>query len=269
MSEKKEFYEVFNYGDQLFPGLKLKIEHSISATMKVDISELVSLPLAEIERRHADSVVFEKAIFDQILGVVGKWEDQAALTMLLDDAIEYIKTPTCKHSSNQWEIDEYGYHSISNMTYKMEWHVYEHTRYDYEKQTSIPVSWDLTWSIYPNSPETKNYRAGRIKIAGQDKKTFTDKAVMEKYLQGRIKAHSGLFAEISPPIPSEYEFLFKVNALLLPGYTVAGGELKQPEQAKQSVLALIAESRTKQRKAKDTRQETPVPDKKKSKAPAL
>ena len=41
----------------------------------------------------------------------------------------------------------------------------------------------------------------QAKIAGQDRKVFTDKAAMEKYLNGRIKAYDRLFTEISPPIP--------------------------------------------------------------------
>ena len=40
-----------------------------------------------------------------------------------------------------------------------------------------------------------------------DRKVFTDKAAMEKYLNGRIKAYDRLFTEISPPIPQEYACL--------------------------------------------------------------
>jgi len=47
---------------------------------------------------------------------------------------------------------------------------------------------------------------------------------MQKYLNGRIKAHSHLFTEISPPIPKEYAKHFQVNGQLLPGYTVQGQE---------------------------------------------
>ena len=54
---------------------------------------------------------------------------------------------------------------------------------------------------------------------------------MEKYLNGRIKAYDHLFTEISPPIPQEYAEYFKVNGMLLPGYTVEGEEPPQPEQA--------------------------------------
>ena len=71
----------------------------------------------------------------------------------------------------------------------MNYHIYENTRYDREKQQSVPYSYSLTWGVYTNSPN----RNGQAKIAGQDRKVFTDKAAMEKYLNGRIKAYDRLF----------------------------------------------------------------------------
>ena len=109
----------------------------------------------------------------------------------------------------------------------MNYYIYENTRYDSEKQKSVPYSYSLTWGVYTNSPN----RNGQAKIAGQDRKVFPDKAAMEKYLNGRIKAYDRLFTEISPPIPQEYAEHFKVNGMLLPGYTVEGEEPQQPEQA--------------------------------------
>ena len=108
----------------------------------------------------------------------------------------------------------------------MDYHVYENTRYDRAAQKSTPYSWSLTWSVRTNSPANR-----QAKIAGQDRKVFADKAAMEKYLGGRIKAYGHLFTELSPPIPQEYADNFKVNGQLLPGYTVEGEEPKQPAQA--------------------------------------
>ena len=109
----------------------------------------------------------------------------------------------------------------------MNYHIYENTRYDREKQQSVPYSYSLTWGVYTNSPN----RNGQAKIAGQDRKVFSDKAAMEKYLNGRIKAYDRLFTEISPPIPQEYAEHFKVNGMLLPGYTIEGEEPPQQPQA--------------------------------------
>ena len=114
------------------------------------------------------------------------------------------------------------------MVYRMTAHIYEHTRYDREQQKSVPYSWSVSWGVYTNGPDT-----GRnVKIAGQERKTYNDKAAMEKYLAGRIKAYDNLFTEISPPIPQIYAAAFKVNGQLLPGYTVEGEEPQksEPEQ---------------------------------------
>ena len=105
-------------------------------------------------------------------------------------------------SGRQGEYDRY---TRSNRVYQMNYHIYENTRYDREKQQSVPYSYSLTWGVYTNSPS----RNGQAKIAGQDRKVFSDKAAMEKYLNGRIKAYDRLFTEISPPIPQEYAELFQ------------------------------------------------------------
>ena len=70
-----------------------------------------------------------------------------------------------------------------------------------------------------------------MKIAGQDRKVFADRAAMEKYLAGRQKAYANLFTEVSPQIPKQYAECFKVNGVLLPGYTIEGEERGKPEQA--------------------------------------
>ena len=106
----------------------------------------------------------------------------------------------------------------------MNYYIYENTRYDKEAQKSIPYSWTLTWSVRTNSPSRT-----QAKIAGQDRKVFTDKAAMEKYLNGRIKAYDRLFTEISPPIPQEYADYFKVNGMLMPDYTIEGEEPPQQQ----------------------------------------
>ena len=57
----------------------------------------------------------------------------------------------------------------------------------------------------------------QAKIAGQDRKVFASREELDKYLNGRIKAHEHYFTEISPAIPKEYADYFKVNGCLLPG----------------------------------------------------
>ena len=225
MSEKT--YSSYEF-DRLEAAEKLKIERTIYfESDKADISALTALPLAELMKLKQESAAAEQAIFESLQERAAAWEQQAGNTLFIEKAIEYARVPEVTHTSNVWQAGEYDRHTISNRVYQMNYHIYENTRYDREKQESVPYSYSLTWSVRTNSPEA--YR--QAKIAGQDKKVFADKAAMEKYLNGRIKAYANLFTEISPPIPKEYAEHFKVNGVLLPGYTVEGEEIKQPEQA--------------------------------------
>jgi hypothetical protein len=269
MAENNKFYEVYRGLDSLTPGEKLKIEHHVSLTRdQINLSELVPLPLVELEKRRADSTAYERVLYEQLIKAAGKWEEQAAITLLLDKAIEYDKTPAAAHSANSWRKDENGDHSVSNAVYKMRYRVYEQTRYDREKQASVPVSWLVDWSVYTNSPPKSSSRGySNIKIAGQNRKRFTDKSAMEKYVKGRIAAYAGLFTEISPPIPQELEKYFTVNDLLLPGYRVAGNErtviaVADAERPKESVLARIAKGKA-ERGIKASERDKPAPGKKK------
>ena len=118
-----------------------------------------------------------------------------------------------KHTANKWQDEDNDRHTISNRVYKMSYHVYENTRYDKAAQKSIPYSYTLSWNVYTNSP----HGYGQAKIAGQDRKVFADRAAMEKYLNGRIKAYEKLFTEISPAIPQEYAEQFKGKRAALTG----------------------------------------------------
>jgi hypothetical protein len=69
----QDFYEVHDEGDALNPGSTLKIERRVSVLRdKLDISELVSLPLRELERRREDSVNSEQVLFEQLRTAAGK-----------------------------------------------------------------------------------------------------------------------------------------------------------------------------------------------------
>lgn len=105
--------------------------------------------------------------------------------------------------------------------------IWEDTKYDRETKQSIPVAWYVTWEVRIHSPK-QGYGE---KIAGQNQKRYTDKNAAIKYLDGRKKAYSHLFTEISPPIPKEYEHHFMVHGTLLPGYTVEGLEQAKTEHA--------------------------------------
>ena len=216
--------------DHLDAADRMRIERGIYfESGKADISALTALPLAALIRQREESAAAEQAIFEALKQQAAAWEAQAGNTLTFDKAIEYARTPAVTHTENQWQADENNNHTISNSVYQMRYHIYENTRYDREQGKSIPYSYTLTWGVHTNSPD----RYGQAKIAGQDRKVFADKAAMEKYLNGRIKAYQHLFTEISPTIPQEYADHFKVNGQLLPGYTVEGEE----QQTKQEQTA--------------------------------
>ena len=213
--------------DKLEAAETMRIERRIYFEAKDgDIAPYASLPIAQLLSMRSESAAAEQAIFDDLKERAAAWEEQAGRTLLLDKALEYVRTPHVQHTANEWRENEYNRHTRSNRVYQMNYYIYENTRYDKEAQKSIPYSWTLTWSVRTNSPSRT-----QAKIAGQDRKVFTDKAAMEKYLNGRIKAYDRLFTEISPPIPQEYADYFKVNGMLMPDYTIEGEEPPQQQQA--------------------------------------
>jgi antirestriction protein ArdC len=220
-------YSAYDY-DTLKPAEKLKIERNVFVNDEgTDISDLAAMPLDHLQGMREESAAAEQVIFDKLREMAPDWERQASFTKTIDNAIEYVRTPAVAHTSNQWANEDMNsdWKRISNMVYTMSHHVYEDTKYDRETKQSVPVAWYLSWNVYTNSPGQKRPSA----VAGQSRKRFTDKASMEKYLAGRIKAYSHLFEEISPPVPPGYVDNFKVRGQLLPGYTIGGEQQKERE----------------------------------------
>ena len=207
--------------DDLEPASTMRIERRIYfESGKADLSEMVKLPLAELLSLRAESAAAEQEVFDRLKEQAAAWEEQAGRTLFLDKALEYARTLPVTHTANQWEAPDEYRHIRSNMVYQMDYSISENTRYDSAAQKSVPYSWTLRWSLYTNSPHGNQ----REKIAGQDRKVFSSREELDKYLNGRIKAHDHYFTEISPAIPKEYADCFKVNGCLLPGYTIEGEE---------------------------------------------
>ena len=207
--------------DDLEPASTMRIERRIYfESGKADLSEAVKLPLAELLSLRAESAAAEQEVFDRLKEQAAAWEEQAGRTLFLDKALEYARTLPVTHTANQWEAPDEYRHIRSNMVYQMDYSISENTRYDSAAQKSIPYSWTLRWGLYTNAPHGNR----REKIAGQDRKVFASREELDKYLNGRIKAHDHYFTEISPAIPKEYADCFKVNGCLLPGYTIEGEE---------------------------------------------
>ena len=207
--------------DDLEPASTMRIERRIYfESGKADLSEMVKLPLAELLSLRAESAAAEQEVFDRLKEQAAAWEEQAGRTLFLDKALEYARTLPVTHTANQWEAPDEYRHIRSNMVYQMDYSISENTRYDSAAQKSVPYSWTLRWGLYTNAPHGNPME----KIAGQERKVFSSWEELDKYLNGRIKAHDHYFTEISPAIPKEYADCFKVNGCLLPGYTIEGEE---------------------------------------------
>lgn len=230
MEENKD-YRVHRSGD-LSEGYRLRMEHSVTCE-DVDISSLIAQGAETLQAMRQDSIEGEKKAFAIVAAAANQWEKQAAVTQRLDRALAYLRTPEVKHTGNRWQpySKDSDLEEISNRVYKMFCRIREDTRYDREMKQSVPVAWYVTWDLYLNSPR-EGYN---IHLAGQDRKRYTDKAAAEKYLDGRKKAYSHLFAEVSPPVPKEHENCFTVNGVLLPGYSVEGREQEKAGHTTASV----------------------------------
>ena len=241
MEENKD-YKVYRL-DYLTEGSNLKFEHSVYCE-DVGISSFIAQGEEKIQAMRQDSIEGEKKAYDIVVAAAKQWEQQAAATQRLDRALAYLRTPEVKHTGNRWQpySKDSDLEEISNRVYKMFCRIREDTKYDRQMKQSIPVAWYVTWDLYLNSPR-EGYN---IHLAGQDRKRYTDKAAAVKYLDGRKKAYSHLFAEISPPIPKEHENCFTVNGVLLPGYRIEGRE-----QEKASVLEKLSAVKVQKKAGKE------------------
>lgn len=212
--------------DYLTEGSKIKLEHSIYVD-ETDMSDLVSKPIDKLQAMRDGSVAKEKTAFEKVRQAAQNWEKQAAVTRQYDRAIEYLKVPEVEHSSNKWvkAKDEFDYNHISNRVYKMSYRIYERSSYRTDAK-----KYDVRWDIYTNRPQSQS----SYRVAGQERVCSTREEA-EKYIQGRIKAYSHLFTEISPPIPKELEKSFMVYGQLLPGYITE--EMQKAQEAEKPKVA--------------------------------
>ena len=216
---KTGYYSVNDF-DFLEEGEKLRLEHDL----RFQPNDKILLPLVnasdfDLYELRALAISGEKKVFEQLKELAEVWEQKASLTMLIDRALSYKRVPQVEHTSNQWQQSHYrDTEIISNMVYKMSVSLHEDNHYDNDTGQFVSDVWIVTWGVSLNTPD--EYRTK--KIAGQDRKRFSDKDAALKYIDGRKKAYAHLFTEISPPIPERYADRFSKNGLLLPGYVVEG-----------------------------------------------
>ena len=259
---KTGYYSVNDF-DFLEEGEKLRLEHDL----RFQPNDKILLPLVnasdfDLYELRVLAVSGEKKVFEQLKELAEVWEQKASLTMLIDRALSYKRVPQVEHTSNQWQQSNYrDTEIVSNMVYKMSVSLYEDNHYDNDTGQFVSDAWIVTWGVSLNTPD--EYRTK--KIAGQDRKRFSDKDAALKYIEGRKKAYAHLFTEISPPIPERYADRFSKNGLLLPGYVVEGKPLLRtdvkavdllnalssgdfmPDAKKPSVLDKISDTKSQQK----------------------
>lgn len=217
--------------DDIEHGAHLKIDHSITCK-ESSMLNLISQPIEKLQAMRAESAAKEDFAYYDAINSARQWENQAAVTRRLERAIEYLNVPETEHTSNKWVKgkDNYDYSKISNRVYTMSYRIYERSSW-----RSDAKKYDVNWFIYTNSPKEHS----NIQIAGQER-VCNSREEAEKYIQGRIKAYSHLFSEISPPIPKEHEKPFMVYGQLLPGYVTeemqAARKAQETEQTKKASI---------------------------------
>ena len=234
---KDSFYYLNAYQDGITPGQKMTILHNISFNdwrAGPHIAPLVTLTREEVTQRKEASITLEKELYAQLKKLAVAWDEQAAQTMLLERALEYLQTPEVEHTSNEWKQDKSGIWEISNRTYKMRYKIsYEKAADDYL------VSWGIIYNA-PKQPDSnyKNYWGDSIYVARQDKKKYPSMEAAQHYIQGRFDLYCHLFREISPPVPNECRRMFSINGYLAAGYTLAPPDKEEPN--KKAVDDLLA-----------------------------
>ena len=106
MPQREElFYNAYSYGDKLEPGQKMTLEHHISFNpYRADLSSLTEMTLGNLQVMREKSVAEERKIFSELQERAQLWEVQAAQTMVLEKAMEYVKTPEVKNSENRCTV---------------------------------------------------------------------------------------------------------------------------------------------------------------------
>ena len=185
---------------------------------KADLSEMVKLPLAELLSLRAESAAAEQEVFDRLKEQAAAWEEQAGKTLFWTKPLNMpgrFPSPTLQTSGSPDDT------AISAATWFTRW------------ITPFPRTPGMT--APPKNPfPTRGHSAGafiptRLAETGGKRspdrigKSFASREELDKYLNGRIKAHEHYFTEISPAIPKEYADCFKVNGCLLPATPSRGG----------------------------------------------
>lgn len=237
--QKWPFCEQGYGGSCLRPGQSITVGRSWRFWgERADFKPFLGVPIKELEKRLKDSQAEEEKVFKALEKAVMAWDEHGAQTLLLQKAIEYVKTPAVKHTNNQWKKQKDGSWEISNLTYKMTFSI-----------VKVGDEWKLSWEIrytapgqyYERSysPYGDNRPRKRIDYEGSKKYKTLDGA--QKYMQLKFDQYASYFTVVSPPIPKEVKEMYCVNGQLLQGYTMARPQAKEKEVSVADLLDCLEE----------------------------
>ena len=212
---EKTFYEISSSGTLLREGAYLDIQRSlVYRGERADFTPFLNVPLKELEKQLKASKAEEQKIYDQLKEAAGAWDEHGAQTLLLEKAIEYLKVPEVKHTSNEWKQQEDGSWEISNLVYKMTFSI-----------VKFGDEWKLAWELSYTAPglsvgHWEYTRSPRQRIEYEGSKKYKTLEGAQKYIQSKFDQYADHFETISPRIPKEAKPLFSVNGQLLQGYAV-------------------------------------------------
>ena len=161
-----------------------------------------------------ESQAEEKKVFEEMKKAVTAWDEHGAQTLLLQKAIEYLKTPEVTHTHNEWQRHKDGSWEISNLVYKMTFNIVKSGN-----------EWKLTWELSYMAPGlSQGYwgytRSPRERIEYEGSKKYKTMEGAQKYIQSKFDQYAPCFESLFPPIPVEAKELFCVNGQLLQGYSL-------------------------------------------------
>ena len=147
------------------PGWEIEMSAHYYSDKNADrVAELIQLPREELAAMEEASVAKEKTIFSKCSEIETEWKKQAAETAALRKAREYLRALPVEHTSNQWKVNQFGWHVLSNMVYKMSYRVSEHKKPD-GTLINCALSWDIiiirSSILLPTTPAPAGRSLGR------------------------------------------------------------------------------------------------------------
>ncbi len=139
---KKSFYEIGPSEGYLREGSYLEVRRQINYRGdRADFKPFLNVPVKDLEKRLKESQAEEKKVFEEMKKAVTAWDEHGAQTLLLQKAIEYMRTPEVTHTGNEWKRHKDGSWEISNLVYKMTFSI-----------VKSGDEWKLTWELSYTAP---------------------------------------------------------------------------------------------------------------------